>query len=416
MVKFSVWCYLMFLGLFFTPLLIGAQPCPEAGLLNRQVRASETDPEIPFELARHQVWINPNCNPRGLLLLHLPGTFDNPSRTSLFPALAANNGYHVLGLKYPNDLSAQTACRESTDPDCYENFRREIVEGTDLHPDIEVDAANSIENRLRKLLQHLATAFPAEAWGQYLIGQEIQWNKVVVSGHSQGGGHAGFMAKDRVLARVIMFASPNDYDAVNEAAAAWTSAPHLTPDSAYYAFGNRFDDIVDFREEYLQWNALGMMAFGDTVNVQNTPSPYLNSHMLYTREQKPGLAVNHGLMITDDQLTLDDDGRPIYEPVWEYLLGLGQIINTTTAAINSPMFRVSPNPCRQFVYLEFNAMLAPPTRIRILDLNGRALQEIKLSNASSFRLDCRDLLPGLYYLQVHQDGLYHQPRPLVVIR
>ncbi len=399
-----------------TLLLASAQTCPESSLINRQVRASETDAEIPFELARHQVWINTDCDAKGLLLIHLPGTFDNPSRTTLFPALAANSGYHVIGLKYPNDLSAQTACRESSDADCYEDFRREIVEGMDLHLDIEVDRANSIENRIQQLLQYLAAAFPAEGWGQFLENENILWDKLLISGHSQGGGHAAFMAKDRVLQRVIMFASPNDYDAVNEAAAAWTSAPHLTPDSCYYAFGNLFDDIVDFREEYLQWNALGMGTFGDTVNVQEVPSPYLYSRMLYTHEQKSGLAVNHSLMITDEQVTLDEDGVPIYKAVWEYLLGLNSVVNGIAEVASGSKFRVYPNPCSDFTLVEFDSPDVHPNDIRIVNLNGHVFKVTVEKIGSSLTIDCSQLTPGVYYLQTRQNGHYQSVQRLVVVR
>lgn len=40
-------------------------------------------------------------------------------------------------------------------------------------------------------------------------------------------------------------------------------------------------------------------------------------HILYTTDSMPGLAVNHSLMIRDDETPLDDlAGKPLYEAVW----------------------------------------------------------------------------------------------------
>jgi hypothetical protein len=64
-------------------------------------------------------------------MVYLVGTGANPSGTLYFPKLAANNGFHVVSLKYPNSLSAQVPCRTCPDEDCYEDFRKEILEGID---------------------------------------------------------------------------------------------------------------------------------------------------------------------------------------------------------------------------------------------------------------------------------------------
>jgi hypothetical protein len=52
-------------------------------------------------------------------------------------------------------------------PDCAINARREILDGGDESPVVDVDRANSIENRLDKLLAYLMTTRPAEeGWAQ----------------------------------------------------------------------------------------------------------------------------------------------------------------------------------------------------------------------------------------------------------
>ena len=104
-----------------------AQSCDESSLVSFDVRAIETDPEIPWELVKHKTYFNPECESRNLLLVHLVGSLDNPGSTTEFPSLAANCGFHVLVLKYPNLTAAQSACSQSEDTNCYEKFRLEIL-------------------------------------------------------------------------------------------------------------------------------------------------------------------------------------------------------------------------------------------------------------------------------------------------
>ena len=48
-------------------------------------------------------------------------------------------------------------------------------------------------------------------WGQFLSGGSIQWDHIIISGHSQGGGHAAVIGISNPVRRVLMFASPNDH-------------------------------------------------------------------------------------------------------------------------------------------------------------------------------------------------------------
>jgi len=148
-------------------------------LINYSVRASQTDSNIGFELAQHQTYYNPECDSRNLLVVHLLGSFDNPNSTSYYPTLAANNGFHVVVLKYSNLIAAQTACADSDDDTCYYKFRKEIIEGIDLSNEVEVDSINSINNRLFRLLIHLNEEFPENNWGHFISSDnEVDWGHV----------------------------------------------------------------------------------------------------------------------------------------------------------------------------------------------------------------------------------------------
>jgi len=259
------------------------QSCSPDSLILREKKAIQTDIDIDWELINHQIFINPDCIPNNKLLLHLVGTGDQPTSTTYFPTLAANNGFKVIVLKYKNGISATEVCRNSEVVDCHLNYRQEIIYGTDESPHVEVDSSNSILNRFQKLLVFLESEYPTENWGDFLDDQnDIAWNNIQVSGHSQGGGHAAFIGKEFLVDRVLMFASPNEYNAYFSAPANWIGFPSETPDSNYYGFCNTLDEVVDFSEQYLMWETMNMLIDVDSVKVDNSTCPYDNARGLYT--------------------------------------------------------------------------------------------------------------------------------------
>lgn len=147
--------------------------CDSSSMQLIQVRASDTDPNISWELARHHVFINEDCNPQNKLLVHMVGSYDNPTSTLKFPAIAANNGFHVVSLRYPNSVAAQTACAGNSDSTCYLKFRKEILEGIDYSTEVDVDTIDCVYNRLIKLLKYLDTNYPSQNWGQFYSGDEV---------------------------------------------------------------------------------------------------------------------------------------------------------------------------------------------------------------------------------------------------
>ncbi len=353
-----------------------AQTCNPDSIKVRSIKAFDTNNSISWELQNHQVYVNPDCPSNHKLLLHLVGTLDNPSSTTYFPILAANHGYKVISLKYPNSVSGTTACRASADFDCHWKYRQEIIFGTDTSVAVSVDSNNCIVNRLEKLLIYLNTLYPLEKWDNYLSDEgAINWTEIAVSGHSQGGGHAAFMAKYFNLDRVIMFASPNEYNSFYNAPAPWISLPGVTPDSNYFGFGNLLDDIVDFEEQYNVWTAMQLNTFGDTIDVDNNLCPYNNSKMLYTRDTSgTGLAAYHNAVVIDDYTPLFN-GAPVFTPVWSYMLGLCQ---TTTSIINSNLedieIKAYPNPSDGKVIIESSDLIR---RMEVYNYFGGLLKVIE---------------------------------------
>lgn len=311
----------------------------------RFILPKDTDREITTNLEPHYVVLNPSVPARNQLFLFLPGTGGRPQNCQQIVNTAADLGFHAIGLRYPNDqpVNGPTLCGgANTDLDCYAKVRLEIKDGIDRTPLLSITRANSIENRLIKLLLYLHSRFPNEGWGQYL--QEdgtIKWSSIIVSGHSQGGGHAGIIGRYHPVARVVMFAPGTDYNARLGRPANWiavpSSTPNATPPERFYGFSHQRDETVDFRIlATLIWPAFGMDQFGPVVNVDTTAPPYQNSHMLTSNLDTPTQNY-HGCVVVDRNLVRLPDGTPVYKPVWEYLLGATpQRARATTNALSQP--------------------------------------------------------------------------------
>jgi len=288
----------------------------------------DTDSEITTNLEPHYVALNKSVPARNQLFLFFPGTGGKPHLYQQIINTAADLGFHAIGLNYPNDraVNGPTLCGgTNTDLDCYAKVRLEIKDGTDRTPLVTITRANSIENRLIKLLVYLHARFPNDGWRQYLEDDlSIRWPSLVVSGHSQGGGHAGIIGRYHLVARVVMFAAM-DYNARVGRPANWialpNSTPNATPSERFYGFSHQRDQGVNFAILSTQiWPAYGMDAFGPVVNVDDTAPPYHNSHMLTSNLEAPTRNY-HGCIVVDRHLVLLPDGTPVYKPVWEYLLG-----------------------------------------------------------------------------------------------
>ncbi len=141
----------------------------------------------------------------------------------------------MTSIKIYNFNAVNTLCGGlNTDLDCYGKVRLEIIDGTDRTGLVGVNRANSVENRLIKLLQYMLRNYPNAGWEQFLeSGQSIKWSFIVTSGHSQGGGHAAILAKYHKIARVVMFAAM-DYNGRVMKPANWIGANNATPAPAYY--------------------------------------------------------------------------------------------------------------------------------------------------------------------------------------
>ena len=245
-----------------------------------------------------------------------------PQHYNLIVNAAADKGHHAIGLTYHNDSPVNQLCGGGLgDLDCYGDVRLEILFGNNSSQLVNVNRPNSAENRLIKLLSYLDNERPDENWGQYLNSKgEINWQKLVVAGHSQGGGHAGILGRYKPVARSIMFAAM-DFSGVLQQPANWigdpASTPNATPPEKFFAFSHVGDEAVNFLRLRNQiWPAYGIDALGPVVSVDGVIPPYASSHTLTSTRDCENA---HGCIVADLRTPIEN-GVPVFAPVWDYLL------------------------------------------------------------------------------------------------
>ena len=263
-----------FLYIFFAGLNLSGQT-----LTLDSVSPRTTDPNIEtgaFNLRHYMAKTDQDT--MNTLVVLLPGTFRAPANYLFITEQLALMGYHVIGLMYKTDPAINPICRPTDDITCHYRARMETIDGTDRHPSVSVNVPNSILNRLEKVLQYQINAHPTAGWQQYYSGGQIQWDKIIVTGHSQGASLAGILGKEFPVKRVVMFSVIDFLDSGN--IPGWVS--NLTNHENYYAFIHPKDEQVPFSSAQIGWENLGMTEYGSMVNIDCNSYPYNNSHILYT--------------------------------------------------------------------------------------------------------------------------------------
>lgn len=306
--------------------------------VERQVNATATDNAITAAPAAGEaphVAINPSpaVTARGRLLVFLPGTQGRPTQYTYLLRAGTARGFHAVGVNYMNQTAMGVLCQTSLVPDCYWTARTEVVfgNGTPVAGQAAVTRANGIVNRLNKLLGWLHATYPAEGWGQYLLADNtVDWSKVILAGHSQGGGHVGVLAKSVALARAVYFSSPEDWNDLADRPATWMALrPNVTPASAQYGFGADADPLVPNAHAFANWDNLGLAKpASGPVSVDGSSAPFGNARQLRTAQTfNPAstaltLALRqHGITVVDTSTPLDASGKPLFDSngVWAYL-------------------------------------------------------------------------------------------------
>jgi pimeloyl-ACP methyl ester carboxylesterase len=290
----------------------GTEPEPVQQITERRVDPSATGAGISNATGQHFV-IAPAESLTGKLVVFLPGTGGRPDFYKTFLRLAGTRGYHAIGIAYPNAEAVNDLCAANPSPTCHEDVRVEVITGAPRSALVNVNLANSIDNRLREVLLWLDRSFPGEGWSAFLSNVEPRWDRVIVAGHSQGGGHAGMIARLRLVDRAVLFSSTEP--------APWTTASFVTPTSQLYGFVHRSEG--GYTGITSSWR---LMRFsGSLTTVDGATPPFGGSHQLQTssttcRAFAPRDSP-HNCVVTDEITPLEADGQPSFGPAWTYLLG-----------------------------------------------------------------------------------------------
>jgi hypothetical protein len=215
----------------------------------------------------HLIWLAPEERRVGKLLVFLPsgGANNVPTEFTEFGSQGARLGYHTIILAYRNEApiaalptATPPGCGPAvlptpSSPNCARNARLEILDGRDESPIVEVDRANSIENRLNKLLVYLAATHPdEEGWSQFVDngGAEPQprWSETVIAGASLGAGQAALIAAQHSVHRASLLHG-------------WVDAQHgwvtlgATP-------SNRYSTLIHARDNFFARTCYAYLAQG----------------------------------------------------------------------------------------------------------------------------------------------------------
>ena len=320
----------------------------------------------------------------GKLVLFLGGTNSNTENYAALKNKIVDLGYNFINLSYPNTVAA-ASLSSSENLFAFDQYRQEICYGTPISDAVSVDSLNSIHSRFLNLLNFLNSNFPAHNWNNYLNSSTtINWENIIVAGHSQGSGHAAFIAKSYSVERVLMFSGLNDYSDFYSGPGNWLSSNGVTPAYKFYAYLSLLDEAVDYEKQFANVTALGVS--NDSIHVDNMDSPFNNSHNLYTT-QSPGFVIlNHSSPVKFSLKNHD---------VWTYMLS-----SNTTNKIKSnelPLFSIYPNPTSETIKFNYSESILN-MKFSIHNLEGKLVKSgLILTN----EIKVKDLKPGTYILAIN---------------
>lgn len=200
--------------------------------VERRVMPAVTDTNIQTYADKpHMAFYDISATPLNKLVVYLPDYGRLPLETADFGTYAASQGYHVVSLRYVNDVAFIQQAAISADAESFAKARKEMITGQDISPLVSVSQTESLQNRLVKLLGYLNARYPGEAWGQYLANGTPDYSKIIVCGSGQGATNAAMFAKEYKVDKAICFSVAEDRFQNNTIAAwmrtsAWATVTH----------------------------------------------------------------------------------------------------------------------------------------------------------------------------------------------
>jgi len=226
------------------------------------------------------------------IMVYLPGTTDWPGLSSCLLQASASAGVPTIGLTSAylsrGDSFRNTRCASLPDVadkvECLTEQHNDAIYGGTYGADriyndalfwAAVDPVDSIAGRLGLLLAKLDSDYPEEGWDQYYepaMGEypvslpTPKWEKFAFMGHSQGAGHAAYLAQTKKIAGAVLLSGPQDEcEGCAAGTKFWIDDDFKTSKVTAFAHG-------DASEDYLEPSLPGMednwnrMAKSGTVN------------------------------------------------------------------------------------------------------------------------------------------------------
>lgn len=202
------------------------------------------------------------------LIVYLPGTTDYPALSSCLLQSVALSGKPTIGLTYAyldrgdTDRNNECAALPSVEDtvECLATQHEDAIYGGDYGATVgntnkplwqEIDVRDSILGRLGILLQHLDEMYPKEGWSEYfhrdndssLIPNPIL-EQIIFIGHSQGAGHAAYLAQTKAMHGAVLLSGPQDECVGCSAhnASFWVDGPFKTTSITALAHADDRDD------------------------------------------------------------------------------------------------------------------------------------------------------------------------------
>lgn len=268
----------------------------------------------------HYVVIDNAVPRRNALLVFLPGSGGVPADYTEITNVAAGMGFHVVAPIYPNWPTIEALQAGQADPNVGEHVHRERLYGEDATTLLTVAAADSVVNRLVKLLQYLDQSYPGEGWGTFLTSNALpRWNRMLLAGHSQGGQHASYLAREFPLGGIVYCSGPSELLSYNPPTAmAWNARPSLVPLAKQFGFVHQREPAVD-GWLFVQ-SAFGLGQFGPVTSVDTTTPPYNGTHQLISNLHPAIPGAFHSSTAVDRMTPRLVDNSPRFAPVWRYML------------------------------------------------------------------------------------------------
>ena len=206
-----------------------------------------------------------------ILNLYLPGTTDWPALSSCLIQSIAATGNPTIGLTFGylsrGDSFRNTRCASLTaladQVECLTQQHEDAIFGGTYGAERtyndalfwqSVDPRDSIQGRLGLLLKKLDTDFPNQGWGKYYYFKNAKypltplpkWRKIAISGHSQGAGHAAYLAQKFELPGAVMISGPQD-ECIDcpEGTSFWIDNPYNTKAVTAFAHGDASQSFLE---------------------------------------------------------------------------------------------------------------------------------------------------------------------------